>query len=152
VQLPPLRERREDVEPLARLFLDRFSRELGRAPRAIAPAALERLRGHAWPGNVRELENLIERLLVLGDEDEIGVEELAELLPDVAPACPAIAPAEASRSATGGLSLWDQEQHLLVQALERAGQNQTRAARLLKISREQLRTRMKRYGLLPPKP
>jgi len=137
VRLPPLRERPEDVEPLARRFLDRFGRELGRPPRPLSPEALERLRAYRWPGNVRELENLMERLLVLGDEGPIRAEELPG--------------ASTAASATGGeLSLWDRERALLTEALERSGGNQSQAARLLKISREQLRTRMRRYGLLPP--
>ena len=147
VRLPPLRERPEDLEPMARLFLERFARELGRRPRALTPAALERLRAHRWPGNVRELENLVERLLVLGDEGPIGAGELEDLLPDVSTAAAREAPA-----AGQDLSLWDREQRLLQEALDRSGHNQSQAARLLKISREQLRTRMKRYGLLPPKP
>jgi len=91
---------------------------------------------------VRELEDLIERLLVLGEEGPVTAQEVAELLPQA----PALA---ASASALPASSLWDHERQLLVQALEQAGRNQTRAARLLQISREQLRTRMKRYGLLP---
>jgi transcriptional regulator with GAF, ATPase, and Fis domain len=149
VHLPPLRERPEDVEPLARLFLDRFAAELGRATRRFTPAALALLRAHHWPGNVRELENLAERLLVLGGEQPIDAAELNGLLPaarvpdaradaDV-PAAPVI----------DDVSLWEQEHALLVHALERTNGNQTRAARALKISREQLRTRMRRYGLLP---
>jgi transcriptional regulator with GAF, ATPase, and Fis domain len=144
VHLPPLRERPEDVEPLVRLFLDRFARELGRPSRAVTPAALDRLRAHRWPGNVRELENLVERLLVLGGAGSITPAELDGLLPE--------SPVFGEQAAAGAgqdLSLWEGEQRLLEQALERSGQNQTRAARLLKISREQLRTRMKRYGLLP---
>ena len=103
-----------------------------------------------WPGNVRELQNVIERLMVLGDDGPIRTSELEGLLPregavtnrpseDPAPEAPP----------TSDLSLWHQEKSLLVNALARAGQNQTRAAEVLKISREQLRTRMKRYGLLP---
>jgi two-component system response regulator HydG len=149
IHLPPLRDRREDVEPLVRLFIDRLARELGRPLREITPEALERLCAHHWPGNVRELENLIERVLVLGDDGPITVEELAELLPQVAPP-PAHSPS-APATVADPLSLPEQERRLLVEALERSGQNQTRAARLLRISREQLRTRMKRHGLLPQK-
>ncbi len=161
IHLPPLRERGEDIEPIAHLFLDRCAAELGRSPRAIAPGALDRLRRHRWPGNVRELENLMERLLVLGDEGPITVDEIAELLPEGIAPSPAGSTASAlassplaSRapsSAPTGLSLPEQERRLLVEALERSGQNQTRAAALLNISREQLRTRMKRYGLLAQK-
>jgi len=151
IRLPPLRERSDDVEPLACLFVERLSRELGRPPRVLTASALDVLRRHPWPGNVRELENLIERLLVLGDEGPVTAEEVAELLPQASSAGSAAA-ADADRAPIGPASLWDQERQLLVRALEQADRNQTRAARLLQISREQLRTRMKRYGLLPSKP
>src|SRR5216683_7662470 len=108
IHLPPLRERREDVEPMARVFLDRLSRDLSRTPRAISAAALDRLRAHHWPGNVRELENLMERLLVLGDEGPISVEEIAELLPDAASVGAPSVPAPARATASGGLSLPEQ--------------------------------------------
>jgi Nif-specific regulatory protein len=154
IHLPPLRDRRDDVEPLAQLFLTRLGRDLSRAPRSISSGALDRLRGHHWPGNVRELENLIERLLVLGDDGPITEEEVAGLLPTADPVLKFTPSATVPppNPAANQASLWDQERVLLVQALERAGSNQTRAATLLKISREQLRTRMKRYGLLPRKP
>jgi transcriptional regulator with GAF, ATPase, and Fis domain len=149
IRLPPLRERPEDVEPMARMFLDRFAADLGRATRRLTPEALALLRAHHWPGNVRELENLAERLLVLGGEQPIGPAELRGLLPD-APVPEARADAGATAAPViDDVSLWEQEHALLVHALERTDGNQSRAARLLKISREQLRTRMRRYGLLP---
>jgi transcriptional regulator with GAF, ATPase, and Fis domain len=149
IHLPPLRERPEDVEPMARLFLDRFAADLGRTTRRLTPEALALLRAHHWPGNVRELENLAERLLVLGGEQPIDAAELSGLLP---PARLSDARADADAPAApviDDVSLWEQEHALLVHALERTHGNQSRAARLLKISREQLRTRMRRYGLLP---
>jgi len=148
IRLPPLRERPEDIEPLFELFLRRFAAEVGRPPRAVMPAGLARMRAHRWPGNVRELENLAERLLVLGGEQPIDADELTGLLPD-APALGARATAAAAAPVIEDLSLWEREHALLVQALERTAGNQTRAAGLLKITREQLRTRMRRYGLLP---
>jgi transcriptional regulator with GAF, ATPase, and Fis domain len=153
IQLPPLRDRPEDILPLTQLFLNRFARELGRPVRTITREGVARLQAHRWPGNVRELENLIERLVVLGDSDPIEAKELASLLPDVQPMDARPGDGRAVDSPViGDLSLWEQEHALLVQALERAGKNQTRAAQILKISREQLRTRMKRYGLLPARP
>jgi transcriptional regulator with PAS, ATPase and Fis domain len=149
IRLPPLRERSDDVEPLARMFLDRFAVDLGRPTRQLTPEALALLRAHRWPGNVRELENLAERLLVLGGEQAIGAAELSGLLPET-PVLDIRADAGAPAApVTDDVSLWEQEHALLVHALERTHGNQTRAARLLKISREQLRTRMRRYGLLP---
>ena len=150
ISLPALRDRSEDVLPLSLLFLDRYARELGRPARTITPEGIERLRAHRWPGNVRELQNLIERLMVLGDDGPIGTRELESLLLEDEPVAN-----RTSEDPDGGIpltsdpSLWEQERSLLVQALSRAGQNQTRAAQVLRISREQLRTRMKRYGLLP---
>ncbi len=79
--LPPLRDRPEDVLPLSLLFLDRYARELGRPARTITPDAMERLRAHSWPGNVRELQNVIERVMVLGDDGPIRTSELEGLLP-----------------------------------------------------------------------
>jgi transcriptional regulator with GAF, ATPase, and Fis domain len=149
IRLPPLRERSDDIEPLARMFLDRFAADLGRTVRRLTPEALALLRAHHWPGNVRELENLAERLLVLGGEQAVSAAELSGLLPET-PVPDAGADADAPAAPViDDLSLWEQEHALLVHALERTHGNQTRAARLLKISREQLRTRMRRYGLLP---
>jgi len=150
ISLPPLRDRPEDVLPLSLLFLDRYARELGRAARTITPQAIERLQTHRWPGNVRELQNVVERLMVLGDDGPIRTSELEGLLPREGAVTKRLSedPAPEATPASD-LSLWHQEKSLLVNALARAGQNQTRAAEVLKISREQLRTRMKRYGLLP---
>ena len=144
IALPPLRERPEDIEPMMQFFLRRFAAELGRSPRAVTDAGLMRLRAHRWPGNVRELENLAERLLVLGGDQAIDAGELDGLLPRTAPAqaAPAAAPP------IDDLSLWGATRPARP-ALERAGRNQSEAARLMKISREQLRTACRRYGLLP---
>ncbi|MEO8070168.1 MAG: helix-turn-helix domain-containing protein [Acidobacteriota bacterium] len=97
--------------------------------------------------------------MVLGEDDEIDVRDLAGLLPDPPPVPTGAATRRPApdivdpqmQEIVDPLSLWQQEHALLVQALERAGQNQTRAADILKISREPMRTRMKRYGLLTPK-
>ena len=150
IHLPPLRDRPDDVEPLTRLFADRFAAELGRRPRPLTPAALALLRAHHWPGNVRELENLVERLLVLGGDGPIEPRELAGLLPESGGAAAGSGAPAPPVPIIADLSLWEHEHALLVRALERSGGNQSGAARLLKISREQLRTRMRRYGLLRP--
>ena len=148
--LPSLRDRPEDVLPLSLLFLNRCARELGRAARTITPEAAERLRAHGWPGNVRELQNVMERLMVLGDDGPIRTGELEALLPREGAVTNRVSRGSVPDGPrTGDLSLWHQEKSLLIDALARARQNQTRAAQVLKISREQLRTRMKRYGLLP---
>jgi DNA-binding NtrC family response regulator len=76
VEVPPLRERREDIPILARHFVVRFAAEQKKRPPALPPETVEALVRHAWPGNVRELENAIERALILGDGDRLLPEHL----------------------------------------------------------------------------
>jgi two-component system response regulator AtoC len=144
ITLPPLRERREDIAPLAKHFTAHFTREFGKRVRSLTPEALARLGAYAWPGNVRELRNVIERAVLLTDGETIDVRALPPELsaPPAPPAGPAAGLPE------DGVKLNDVERRLLVEALERAKGNQSHAAELLGLSRHQVRTRMRRYGLL----
>jgi DNA-binding NtrC family response regulator len=145
IVLPPLRERREDVLPLAKHFLLHFTRELGKSVRELSPDGVAALEAYRWPGNVRELRNVIERAVLLADGPVIGLREL----PPELVSHPLSPPVSATTGApSDGTSLPEVERRLLVEALERAGGNQSRAAVLLGISRHQVRTRMRRYGLL----
>ena len=149
IALPPLRERREDVRLLVEDFLARASQEAGRGAMRVDAAALAALERYPWPGNVRELENAIERAVALADEDVV---KLQDLPPEIA---------RAERIGTlreqvrlGGLGLEDAvarfEADLLLEALERVGWNQTRAAEALSITRRLLKLKMDRFGLVPP--
>jgi DNA-binding NtrC family response regulator len=149
IALPPLRERREDIRLLVEDFLARASHEAGRAPMRVDDAALAALERYPWPGNVRELENAIERAVALAEDDSVKVGDLP----------PEVARAERIGSLrdqvrVGGLGLEDAVAHfeadLLVEALERAGWNQTRAAEALSITRRLLKLKMDRFGLVPP--
>jgi transcriptional regulator with GAF, ATPase, and Fis domain len=140
VELPPLRERPETSSRWRSCSSSASAREAGRPARALSASALALLLRHPWPGNVRELQNIAERLVVVGEAGSVEAEELAAVLPGVSP--------EDAPAAECPPSLWEQERRLLVEALARTGHNQTHAARQLQISREQLRTRIKRYGLL----
>ncbi|HEX6058624.1 MAG TPA: sigma-54 dependent transcriptional regulator [Gemmatimonadaceae bacterium] len=151
LHLPPLRERREDIAPLARHFLAMHARRLGvstSAP-ALTPAALRRLEEHGWPGNVRELENAIERALVLSEGQRIDAEHLA------AGAHPAVPPhangAGSPDGASADLSVKRRtealERTLIAEALERTGGNRTRAAQLLDLSHRALLYKIREYGL-----
>jgi DNA-binding NtrC family response regulator/cytochrome b subunit of formate dehydrogenase len=143
IVMPPLRERPEDVALLARHFAAHFGREFAKRIGAIAPDALALLAAYRWPGNVRELRNVMERAVLLTDGGTVGVDELPpEVVHPDAPAASAAAGPE-----PGG-RLAETERRLLVDALGQSQQNQSKAALLLGISRHQLRTRMKRYGLL----
>ncbi len=147
VELPPLRDRREDVSMLAEHFIARFCRELGRPPARLDPAALDALAAYAWPGNVRELRNVIERVLLLEAEDTI--------LPEHLPAD--LARGGARPGAPGGdrdpfpagvvKPLAEIEKLAIEHALGVCGGNKTRAAQLLGISRQTLRTKLKEYAL-----
>ncbi len=153
VEVPPMRERREDVGLLAAHFMARVARELGRLPpRGVSPAALELMQSYQWPGNVRELRNVIERALILHPAmDELRPEHLpAELAqrPAATPATgTAAAPAPGAPEGAGPLSLGETERRLILEALEKARGNQTQAARLLGITRDTLRYRLKKHGL-----
>ena len=145
ITLPPLRERPEDIAPLAKHFVAHFAREFAKRIGEITPEALALLAACPWPGNVRELRNVMERAVLLADGNAIGVKELP---PEVANPglLPAGAPAPTGQADAGTLE--EVERRLLVGALEKAHGNQSRAAAVLGISRHQIRTRMRRYGLL----
>ena len=145
--IPPLRERREDIIPLARYFLETFSRRyLKRAIKGFSPEVEKILYSHDWNGNCRELRNVIERLVVL--------ENVEMLQPEHLPAALTGRKFVERRRTTGfvlpdeGLSLETLEKDLIEQALDHADDNQTKAAKLLGISYDSLRYRIKKHGLL----
>jgi len=150
IRLPALRERREDIPLLVQHFLDHFNQEFRKATRGVDPAAMQRLKDHDWPGNVRELRNVIERIMILENKERIELEDLPPGLRDHPPA-EGRPPGGAERAAAvpvGAMTLEQIERSAIRQALERAGGNQVRAAKLLGISRDTLRYRMKKFGLL----
>jgi DNA-binding NtrC family response regulator len=159
IDLPPLRERKADIPDLVDHFLEQFNREFKKNTLRVTDEAMACLTRHDWPGNVRELRNVIERVMILEDRDEVDVTDLPEDivhhagLEDGEDAAPDPAGGEAGSAAAlirlpeGGISLRDVQCELIRQALERTGGNQTKAARLLRISRDALRYKMKSFGL-----
>ena len=139
ITLPPLRERRGDVPLLANWYIDRFNREFRKRVRGLSPAASQVLQDYGWPGNVRELRNAIERAMLLIDRDRLEPEHFTTLTRSVA--------AAQFRLPPEGVNLEDVERQLLLQALERSGGNQTQAAHLLGINRDQVRYRIEKFGL-----
>jgi two-component system, NtrC family, response regulator AtoC len=144
--VPPLRARPTDILPLARSFLGESARRWRRGELHLSPAAERALGTHSWPGNVRELKNVIEQAALMARTDEIGPEHLA--LSRLAEAPPAAG--EAFRLPSEGLVIGDLERDMLQQALDRCGWNVTAASRLLGVSRDVLRYRMQKHGLLRP--
>jgi Nif-specific regulatory protein len=144
ITLPPLRERREDLGPLTMFFLKSFSQRLRKEVLGISKDAMGLLERYAWPGNVRELENVLERAVILCQGTVVTAQDLPALREHLrAP----VLSGEAFRLPPGGIVLADVEKGLIQQALEQSHQNKSHAAKLLHLSRTQLRTRMKHYGL-----
>jgi two-component system response regulator PilR (NtrC family) len=148
VEIPPLRERREDIPLLAAHFLSFFAARAGRPVMDIAPEAMQALMGYTWPGNVRELENVMERAVALAVSDAVRLESLPLSVVEPAASPPSLphweVPAE-------GLDLErvvaDLERSLMRDALEKSNWIQTRAAQLLGINFRSFRYRARKYGL-----
>lgn len=147
IHLPPLRERREDILPLIRHFLDRKAQELGLGQKTFTNEALDLLLAYSWPGNVRELENVVERSMVLSTGPEMGPADLPEY---IAHKGEIAHPVQQSvlRGETSLSEAVDQfEQELIRRALEQAGYNQTRAAQILGTTRRILKYKMDKLGI-----
>jgi DNA-binding NtrC family response regulator len=143
IEVPPLRERKEDIPPLVNTFVQRFAEQLGKAEPTIAPEAFQKLLNYSWPGNVRELQNAIEYAVVLARNDIIGIKELpAEIqLP------PALQTTPAPVRRSGVASLDDMERETILQALTQTHGNKKKAAELLGIQRPTLYNKLKRYAI-----
>jgi two-component system NtrC family response regulator len=142
MSIPPLRERKEDIPILIDHFLKRYAEENGKEIAGLSSEAQDVLLKYDYPGNVRELENIIERAVVIAREDVISVEDL--------PFSESMEETTESRKAEEGLlrgSIEELEKKLIVEAMEKAGDHQSRAADLLGISERMLRYKLKKYGL-----
>jgi two-component system response regulator PilR (NtrC family) len=148
IQLPPLRERREDIPLLVAHFLQKFGKDLGKEARGVAPEAMIVLERYHWPGNIRELENVLERAIVLGAGDMLGVESLPETLRRERP----VKGMEAVELPEDGLDLEATldtiERGYLQRALDRTGGVQTKAAELLKMTFRQFRYKLQKHSLV----
>ncbi len=138
IELPPLRDRVEDLPLLAQAFLDEFGRQYGKKPPEITPAALELIYDYSWPGNVRELRNCIESMVVLDKDGKIGVEDVPRYVKS---------PEQAgSSSAVAGVNLEEQEKDSIRKALDLCEGNREKAAKMLGIGERTLYRKIKRYG------
>lgn len=145
VVLPPLRERREDILPLAENFIRHYNVKFKRNIQGVSHGAAAALLTHNWPGNVRELRNVIERAMVLEESEWIQMSSLQIARDEGQPAVRELA-VQPGDSASD-FSLEEAEKSLLRKALEKAGGNQTRAAVMLGITRDTLRYKMKKFDL-----
>lgn len=131
IQMPPLRERGDDVVELASMFLEQFRSQMGRGPRRLSAETVATLRNYSWPGNVRELKNAVERAVVLGQGEEMLAADLG------------IRPVESTTSAQGNmLSLREIERRHIEYVLQQCGSNKSQACRILGIGRATLYSKL----------
>ena len=148
VALPPLRARGDDIHTLARYFIQRFATEFKKTITSIDEKALEKLCGYPWPGNVRELRNVIERAVLLAKAEELGTADIALGNAEIKPWEWDIEFFNLPPAGFEFDKLRRLENRLLRQALERSGNNQTQAAKLLQLSRDRLRYRLHKHGMI----
>ncbi len=144
INVPPLRSRREDVEPLSRFFLEKYTAETGKKITDLSPRALSCLLAHDWPGNVRELQNAIERAVVLSKGSVLTPRDFPQGMQGDDQICLQIP--EKGGSLTDILE--DLERQLIIQTLQREDGSQTRAAETLGIKRTTLRYKMEKYRMI----
>ena len=162
INIPPLRQRAEDIPPLVRYFLQRYAAELGTESSGIQAEALAFLQTQPWPGNVRELENIVRQSLLLARGYAISLDHVRQIATRPASASAATAPslaawiadllAAAKRGETEGIHgniLEEVERELFSQAIQLAQGNQAKAARWLGVSRLTMREKLQRFGLHP---
>ncbi len=143
IELPPLRAHRDDLPALVKFYVDLFNQEFRKNVRGVSPATMRALQQYGWPGNIREVRNAVERAMLLSDVDVLEPVDF-----------PLIGTGDLGGHGIGlpaeGVNLEELERSLVVQALERAGGNQTRAAALLGLNRDQIRYRVEKFGLGKP--
>jgi DNA-binding NtrC family response regulator len=139
IQLPALKERREDIPLLVQHFIEKFGGETGKHIQGVTPAAMSVLQDYAWPGNIRELRNTVERAMILVDGDVIGEEHLP---PDMRPS----RPESAMMRIPLGMPLRDVEKDYILASLQRNGGNKAKTAELLGISEKTLYNKLNRYA------
>ncbi|MCX5800967.1 MAG: sigma-54 dependent transcriptional regulator [Candidatus Eisenbacteria bacterium] len=161
LEVPPLRERMEDIEPLVLHFMEHFNKELSKNVRACSPEAMQRLVVYDWPGNVRELRNVIERAMLLETDDVILPDHLVlepvrrgvlasrqegDFRPQYEEYGKVPEPGRPREREGETCTLVDAEKRCILRALKLANNNKTRAAQILGISRQTLRTKLKEYA------
>jgi len=142
IALPPLRSHLIDIPRLVDFYVDQFNREFRKSVSGTSPAALKGLQEYGWPGNVREVRNAVERAMLLADGEWLEPQNFPVLTTTAGSQDGIGLPA-------GGVNLEALERSLVIQALDRCAGNQTRAARLLGLNRDQIRYRMEKFNLTP---
>lgn len=140
IQIPPLRERKEDIQPLLEHFVNRLGDKLNKRIKRIEPRVVEMLKDYHFPGNVRELRNIVERALILCDSPTLQTRHIT---------IPSTANQPCHKFSDGIVPLEEIEREMILRALRRTNNNQTRAARLLGVSQKAVERRIKKFNLRP---
>ncbi len=143
IHIPRLADRHGDLELLENYFLNRFAADYHKDLRGLTPGAQVVLARHSWPGNVRELENVLGHAAIMTTDETLGVDDF----PDYLRAKSLQGIPAALLSTPTAATLHDQERHLLIRALEKAGGNKSRAARFLQIGRDAMRYKLRKHNL-----
>jgi len=141
ILLPPLRDRADDVPSLVDFYIDSYNTEFKKRVRGVAPDAMKRLQAHGWPGNIRELRNAVERAMLLSESDVLQSDDFT------IGGAGAVRLGDRVELPPNGIDLEQLERSLVVQALDRTQWNQTRAAGLLGLNRDQIRYRIEKFHL-----
>jgi len=141
IPLPPLRERADDVPLLVEFYIDAYNTEFKKRIRGVTADAMAQLRRYPWPGNIRELRNAVERAMLLAEGETLTADDFSSL------AGGSVKLGDRVELPAGGLDLEQLERSMVVQALERTAWNQTRAAALLGLNRDQIRYRIEKFKL-----
>jgi DNA-binding NtrC family response regulator len=149
IQIPPLRQRQEDIPLLVEHFIQRYNNQFRKRVREVSPEGMRVMMNYPWPGNIRELKNAIERAMILVDKDRIEVGHLPIRIAEPAPAhAPRASCSPVVKLPLEGAGLDEIEKTLLEQALGYAHGNKTKASKLLRISRDTLRYKVKKHNLV----
>ncbi len=148
IYLPPLRERREDILPLANHFIENYAKEFNKHVKGISNMAEKMLLEYNWPGNIRELKNVIERALILGSDDMLLLEHLPLEIIAKGGGAPVAVPGSPFKLPAEGVDIEEVEKELIRQALECTEWNQSKAAKKLNLGIDAFRYRMKKFGFL----
>jgi DNA-binding NtrC family response regulator len=144
IELPPLRAKADDIPLLVNYYVDAYNREFRKHVTGVDPGAMTALKAYGWPGNVRELRNVVERAMLLAEGPALTLADFP-----VAAASPVRLTEQVALPA-GGIDLEQLERSLVVQALQRSGWNQTKAAGMLGLNRDQIRYRVEKFKLEKP--
>jgi PAS domain S-box-containing protein len=147
ITIPPLRERPDDILPMTSFFISHYNRKFKRSIQGVSPQTEQILLNYEWPGNVRELRNAVERAMILEDSSYLTPSSLPISIVHGEQMHISSVPMMTDPIPSDGISLEDNERMLVIRALEKTNGNQTQAARLLRITRDTLRYKMKKFNL-----